>query len=140
MSGMILTNKQIRRDSARELRALDHNPGLGPKTVARETETSSLAAARLAAEKSTSPDVKQFAQRIAAEHAQLSQIVAPRALQVDAAFTRCQSNAAQQRTVAQLQGLSGPDLDQQFIRSHIGELVFALRIYQSEIAASQDPA
>jgi putative membrane protein len=108
-------------------------------TRAGEISNGEVLAARLAAEKSTSPDVKQFAQRLAAEHVQLSQVVAPLALQVDATLTPSQTSAAQQRSVTRLQTLSGSDFDQQFIRSQIAELVFALRIYQSEIATTQDP-
>jgi putative membrane protein len=108
-------------------------------TLAFEISNGEVLAGRLAVEKSTSPDVKQFAQQIAGEHAQLSQIVAPLAVQVNAAIAPGQTSAVQQRAAARLQTLSEPAFDEQFIRSQIAELVFALRIYQSEIAATQDP-
>ena len=108
-------------------------------TRAVEISNGEVLTSRVAAEKSASPDVKQFAQRMIGEQGQLSQVVAPLAAQVNATLAPGQTSAAQQRAAARLQTLSGPAFDQQYIRGQIADLVYALRIYQSEIATTQDP-
>jgi putative membrane protein len=108
-------------------------------TRAVEISNSQILSAKIAEGKSTSPDVKRFAQRMLGEHTQLSHAVAPLATQVSSTLTPGQTTARQQAAAANLQALSGPEFEQHYIRDEIAELDYALRIYQSEIATTQDP-
>lgn len=108
-------------------------------THAAEVSTSEVLLAKIAGQQSSSQDVKQFAQRVLGEHTQLGQVVSPLAQQVSASLTPGETSTGQQHAITRLQTLSGATFDREYIRNQIAELSYALHIYQSEIATTQDP-
>jgi putative membrane protein len=95
--------------------------------------------AGLAQQKSSSREVKAFAQQVLGEHTQLTQALAPLADKVSVTLTPGEMSARQQAAAAKLETLAGAAFDQEFLRVQIAELVYGLRIYQSEIATTRDP-
>ncbi|HTV14600.1 MAG TPA: DUF4142 domain-containing protein [Acidobacteriaceae bacterium] len=108
-------------------------------TNAVEVSNSEVLLARIAGQQSNSPDVKQFAQHVLGEHTQLGQAVAPLAQQVSASLTPGETSAGQKHAIARLQTFSGAAFDREYIHNQIAELSYALHVYQSEIATTQDP-
>lgn len=103
-----------------------------------QTSNAEIQAGTLAQQKSSSPDVKRFAQRMIGDHTRLSQQMQPLA---HAMTINVEPNAMtphQQKSSAKLQELTGNAFDQDYIRGQLDEQSHALRLFQSEIATTHD--
>jgi putative membrane protein len=103
-----------------------------------QTSNAEIRAGNMAQQKSPSPDVKQFAQRMIGDHTQLSQQMQPLAQQMTITVAPDEVTPPEQRASAKLQELTGDAFDKEYIRSQLNEQAHALRLFQSEIATTRD--
>jgi putative membrane protein len=94
---------------------------------------------QLAEQKSQSDDVKQFGQKMVQDHTQLGdQVIKPVAKQLGVKEPKGLSKKDKQ-LVASLEGLSGPQFDQEYIRAMVKDHQQDLKDFKSEAQMSQDP-
>jgi putative membrane protein len=93
---------------------------------------------QLAEQKSQSDDVKQFGQKMVQDHTELSDQVKPIAQQLDVRQPKGLSKKDKQ-LVASLEGLSGPQFDQEYIKAMVKDHEQDLKEFKSEATMSQDP-
>jgi len=98
-----------------------------------------IQSANLARQKSTSADVRQFAQKVAGDHATLNQQAQALAQQMSLTVDANPASNRYLASASRMQTLSGPAFDQEFIRGEMANLSMALRKFDSEIATTQDP-
>jgi len=94
---------------------------------------------QLAEQKSQSPDVKQFGQKMVQDHTQLGdQVMKPVAKQLGVKEPKGLSKKDEQ-LVASLEGLSGPQFDQEYIKAMVKDHKQDLKDFKSEAQMAQDP-
>lgn len=93
---------------------------------------------RLAQEKSSSPDVKQFSQKMVQVHTDLSNQLAPAAKQLGVSEPKGPSKKAK-KEIEQLQALSGPDFDTAYIQAMAKQQQHDLKEFQNEAKSGQNP-
>ncbi len=94
---------------------------------------------QLAAQKSSSDDVKQFGQKMAQIHEQLSDQLKPVAKKLGVSEPRGPSRKDKQE-IAKMQALSGADFDAAFIQAMMKEQQSDLKDFNDEAKTAQDPA
>ncbi len=94
---------------------------------------------RIAEQKATDPEVKDFARRMINDHSklqnQLETFASARNLKLPTSTT-----TQQQNLVSQLQGASSSDFDRQYITTMLQEHKQDIAKVQQQMAATQDPA
>jgi putative membrane protein len=94
---------------------------------------------QLAQQRSQSDDVKQFGQKMVQDHTQLGdQVIKPIAKQLGVTAPKGLSKKDKQ-LVASLEGLSGPQFDQEYIKAMVKDHRQDLKEFKSEAQMSQDP-
>ena len=94
---------------------------------------------QLAEQKSESSDVKQFGQKMVQDHTQLGdQVIKPLAKQLGVKEPKGLSKKDKQ-LVASLEGLSGPQFDQEYIKAMVKDHKQDLKDFTSEAQTAQDP-
>lgn len=93
----------------------------------------------LAAQKSSSEDVKQFGEKMAQVHEQLSAQMKPVAQKLGVSQPKEPSKKEKQE-IEELQSLSGADFDTAFIKAMMKEQQSDLKDFKSEAQSAQDPA
>lgn len=94
---------------------------------------------QLAAQKLSSDDVKQFGQKMAQIHEQLSDQLKPVAKKLGVSEPRGPSRKDKQE-IAKMQALSGADFDAAFIQAMMKEQQSDLKDFNDEAKTAQDPA
>lgn len=93
---------------------------------------------QLAQQKSQSEDVKQFGQKMVADHGQLGEQIKPIAQKLGVDEPKGPSKKDKQ-LMAKLQNLSGPEFDQEYIRAMVKDHKQDLKEFQDEAKMAQDP-
>lgn len=93
---------------------------------------------QLAQEKSSSPDVKQFSEKMVQIHTELNNQLAPAAKQLGVSEPKGPSKK-QKKEVERLQALSGPDFDTAYIQAMAKQQQRDLKGFQNEAQAGQSP-
>ncbi|MGA2535662.1 MAG: DUF4142 domain-containing protein [Terracidiphilus sp.] len=94
---------------------------------------------QLAEQKSQSSDIKQFGQKMVQDHSQLGdQVMKPLAKQLGVKEPNGLSKKDKQ-LVASLEGLSGPQFDQEYIKAMVKDHKQDLKEFNDEAQMSQDP-
>ena len=93
---------------------------------------------QLAQEKSASPDVKQFSQKMVQIHTELNNQLAPAAKQLGVSEPKGPSKK-QKKQVEQLQALSGPDFDTAYIQAMAKQQQHDLKEFKNEAQSGQNP-
>jgi len=93
---------------------------------------------QLAAQKSQSDDVKQFGEKMAQIHEQLTNQLTPVAKKLGVDQPKQPSKKDRQQ-IEKMQSLSGPDFDAAFIKAMLKDQQDDLKGFQNEASAAQDP-
>jgi putative membrane protein len=93
---------------------------------------------QLAAQKSSSDDVKQFGEKMAQIHEQLTNQIMPVAKKLGVDQPKEPSKKDRQE-IDKMQALSGPDFDAAFIRAMLKDQQNDLKGFKDEAQAGQDP-
>jgi putative membrane protein len=93
---------------------------------------------QLAAQKSQSDDVKQFGQKMAQIHEQLTNQLMPVAKKLGVDEPK-QPSKKDRQEIEKMQSLSGPDFDAAFIKAMLKDQQDDLKGFQSEAQGAQDP-
>lgn len=108
-------------------------------TKAMEGSEAEVQLGQLAAQKSQSNDVKQFAQKMVAEHQQMQdKWFKPVAQQLGVSEPKGPSKK-QKKEIERLQGLSGSDFDTEYIKCMLKDHQADLKDFKNEAEAAQDP-
>ena len=94
--------------------------------------------AQLTLQKSSNEQVKQFAQRMVTDHTKLNEQMKPVAQQLGLAVPT-EVSKKDKKTLAELQGLSGPAYDQAYIKDMVKDHKKDLSDFQMEASSGQDP-
>jgi putative membrane protein len=103
-----------------------------------QTSNAEIQTGNLAQQKSSSADVKRYAQRMIGDHTQFSQQMQPIAQQMTITVAPDELTPRQQKATVKLQELSGDAFDKDYIRAQLEEQSHTLRLFQSEIATTHD--
>lgn len=96
--------------------------------------------AQLAEQKSQSNDVKQFAQKMAADHSQMNQKwFGPEAKQMSIGMPKG-PDKKDKKLIKSLEGLSGDQFDKEYMTAMLKDHRDDLKKFKEEADASQDPA
>lgn len=130
------------------------NPGAGPggaqgsmsqsyadQSFVTKTLSNSAAEAQmsqLAAQKSPSPDVKQYGQKMVQIHSQLSQQLQPVAQMLGVKADQ-KPNKKDKKTIEQLKTLNGPAFDQAYIKAMVNDQKHDVKSFKDEQTAAQSP-
>jgi putative membrane protein len=93
---------------------------------------------QLAAQKSQSDDVKQFGQKMAQIHEQLTNQLMPVAKKLGVDEPKNPSKKDRQE-IEKMQALSGPEFDAAFIRAMLRDQQDDLKGFKNEVEGAQDP-
>jgi putative membrane protein len=93
---------------------------------------------QLAAQKSSSDDVKQFGQKMAQIHEQLNNQIEPVAKQLGVDQPKNPSKKDKQE-IQKMQALSGPDFDQAFLTAMLKDQQTDVKGFKDEEKSAQDP-
>ncbi len=93
---------------------------------------------QLAAQKSQSDDVKQFGQKMAQIHQQLTDQITPVAKKLGVDQPR-QPSKKDRQEIEKMQALSGADFDTAFIRAMLKDQQDDLKAFKNEAESSHDP-
>jgi putative membrane protein len=127
-------------------------PGAGPATgngqnfgdqafvtKALEGGKAEVELGKLAADKSQSNDVKQFAQKMVSDHSQMEEKwLMPVAKQIGVSEPKGPSKK-DKKLIEKLQGLSGQEFDTEYIQAMVKDHKADLKDFQNEAQAAQDP-
>ena len=94
---------------------------------------------QLAQQKSQSPDVKQFGQKMVQDHTQLGDQVIKRVAKQLGVKEPNGLSKKDKQLVASLEGLSGPEFDQEYIKAMVKDHKQDLKDFKNEAQMSQDP-
>jgi putative membrane protein len=94
--------------------------------------------AQLTLQKSSNEQVKQFAQRMVADHTKMNEQMKPVAQQLGVAIPT-EVSKKDKKTLSELQGLSGPAYDQAYIKDMVKDHKKDLSDFQMEASSGQDP-
>jgi putative membrane protein len=108
-------------------------------TKALEGGMAEVELGKLAADKSQSQDVKQFAQKMVNDHSQMGdKWFKPVAQQIGVSEPKGPSKK-DKKLIEKLQGLSGQEFDTQYIQAMVKDHQQDLKEFQNEAQAAQDP-
>jgi putative membrane protein len=108
-------------------------------TKALEGGKTEVELGQLAQQKSQSQDVKQFAQKMVSDHSQMGEKwFEPMAKQLNISEPKGPSKK-DKKLIARLQGLSGSDFDNEYIKAMVKDHQDDLKEFQSEAKSTQDP-
>ena len=108
-------------------------------TKALEGGMAEVELGKLAADKSQSPDVKQFAEKMVNDHSQMGdKWFKPVAKEIGVSEPKG-SSKKDKKLIEKLQGLSGQEFDTQYIQAMVKDHKEDLKDFQSEAQAAQDP-
>ena len=108
-------------------------------TKAMEGGMAEVELGKLAADKSQSPDVKQFAEKMVNDHSQMGdKWFKPVAKEIGVSEPKGPSKK-DKKLIEKLQGLSGQEFDTQYIQAMVKDHKEDLKDFQSEAQAAQDP-
>jgi putative membrane protein len=108
-------------------------------TKALEGGAAEVQLGQLAQEKSQSNDVKQFGQKMVADHSQMAdKWLKPVAKQLGVSEPKAPSKK-DKKEIAKLQGLSGDDFDREYITMMVKDHQQDLKDFKDEAQAAQDP-
>ncbi len=108
-------------------------------TKALEGGMAEVELGKLAADKSQSQDVKQFAQKMVNDHSQMGdKWFKPVARQIGVSEPKGPSKK-DKKLIEKLQGLSGQEFDTQYIQAMVKDHQQDLKEFQNEAQAAQDP-
>jgi putative membrane protein len=108
-------------------------------TKALEGGMAEVELGKLAADKSQSQDVKQFAQKMVNDHSQMGdKWFKPVAQQIGVSEPKGPSKK-DKKLIEKLQGLSGQEFDTQYIQAMVKDHQQDLKEFQNEAKAAQDP-
>jgi putative membrane protein len=93
---------------------------------------------QLAQQKSQSGDVKQFGQKMVADHTQLGDAIKPIAQKLGVKQPKEPSKKDRQ-LIAKLETLSGPEFDQAYIQAMLKDHQQDLKEFKNEAQSAQDP-
>ena len=93
---------------------------------------------QLAQQKSASDDVKQFAQKMVDDHTQLDKEIEPIAKQLEVKEPNGPSKKDKQ-LIAKLEGLSGAQFDEEYIRAMVKDHKDDLKEFKDEAQMTQNP-
>jgi putative membrane protein len=93
---------------------------------------------QLAQEKSSSPDVKQFGQKMVQIHTELNSQLEPAAKQLGMSTPKGPSKKAKQQ-IEKMQALSGPDFDTAYIQAMARQQQHDLKEFKDEAQSGQNP-
>jgi len=93
---------------------------------------------QLAQQKSTSDDVKQFAQKMVDDHTQMDKQIEPLAKQMGVPGSKGPSKKDKQ-LMAKLETLSGPEFDQEYIKAMVKDHRQDLKEFKEEAQLTQNP-
>jgi len=113
----------------------------GDQSFLRKTMEDSVAQVQmgqLAAQKSSSDDVKQFGQKMAQIHEQLNNQIGPVAKQMGVDQPKNPSKKDKQE-IQKMQALSGPDFDQAFLAAMLKDQQTDVKGFKDEEQSAQDP-
>jgi putative membrane protein len=106
-------------------------------TKAMQGSMAEVQLGQLTLEKSQNDQVKQFAQRMIDDHTKLNEQMKPVAQQLGVTPPN-QISKGDRKTVAKLQGLSGPAYDQAYIQDMVKDHKQDLNDFQMEASSGQD--
>lgn len=116
-------------------------PSIADQSFVRKTLEDSQAQVQmgqLAAQKSTSDDVKQFGEKMAQIHQQLNEQLKPVAQKLGVSEPKEPSKKDKQE-IARMQTLSGADFDAAFIKAMMKDQQSDLKDFKDEAQSAQDP-
>jgi putative membrane protein len=93
---------------------------------------------QLAVQKGDSPDIKQFGQKMIADHSKMNDQIKPIAQQLGVDIP-AQLSKDDRKTLAKLSVLSGTAFDQAYIKNMVKDHHAELFTFQEEAASGQDP-
>jgi putative membrane protein len=93
---------------------------------------------QLAQQKSQSDDVKQYGQRMVQVHTQLDQQMKPVAKQLGVSEPKGPSKK-QKQEIAKLEALSGPQFDEEYIKTMVKDHQKVVKDFKEEMQLAQDP-
>jgi putative membrane protein len=93
---------------------------------------------QLAQQKSQSPDVKQYAERMVQVHTQLGQQITPIAKRLGVSEPKGPSKK-QKQEIARLEALSGPQFDEEYIKAMVRDHQRVVKDFKDEVQLAQDP-
>jgi putative membrane protein len=94
--------------------------------------------AQLTLQKSSNDQVKQFAQKMIADHTKMNEQMKPVAQQLGVQAPT-EVSKKDKKTMAELQGLSGPAYDQAYIKDMVKDHKKDLSDFQTEASSGSDP-
>lgn len=106
---------------------------------ATESSNAEIALGKLAQDKSSSPDVKQFGERMVTDHTKLNDQMAPVAQQMGVTVSPDQIPAKDKALQAKLQGLSGDQFDRAYIKAMVKDHTEDVKKFKHEASATKDP-
>jgi putative membrane protein len=106
---------------------------------ATEGSNPEIALGKLAQQKSTSDDVKQFGQKMVTDHTQLNSDMAPVAEQMGVTPPADKIPAKDQALQSKLEGLSGQQFDQAYIKAMVKDHRKDVAKFKHEAATTKDP-
>jgi putative membrane protein len=114
---------------------------LGDQIFVRDTmegDDTQVAMSQLAQQKSSSPDVQQFGQKMVQIHSELNDQMKPAAKQVGVDEPKGPSKKEKQE-IAKLEALSGPDFDTAYIQAMAKQQRHDLKEFKDEASSGQNP-
>jgi len=114
---------------------------IGDQMFVRDTmegDDAQVAMSQLAQQKSASPDVKQFGQKMVQIHSQLNEQMKPAARALGVSEPKGPSKKAKQE-IAKLEALSGPDFDTAYIQAMAKQQQHDLKEFKTEASSGQNP-
>jgi putative membrane protein len=131
-----------------------HLPGAGPAGAATdnqpspsdqyfvrfvlESDVAEVQLGQLAQQKSQSEDVKQFGQQIAENRTKLDDQFKPIAQQLQVSAPK-EPPKKDKQLIAKLEGLSGPQFDEEYIKAVAKDLLQDVKQFKSEAQSAQNP-
>lgn len=103
-----------------------------------ENSSAEAQMSQLAAQKSPSPDVKQYGQKMVQIHSQLSTQLQPVAKMLGVK-TEAKPSKKQNKEIEQLKTLSGPQFDQAYIKAMATDQKHDVKSFKDEETAAQSP-
>ena len=116
-------------------------PPYGDQMFVRDTmegNDAQVEMSKLAQEKSSSTDVKQFGQKMVQIHSELNDQLAPAAKQLEVNEPKGPSKKQKQQ-IERLQALSGPDFDTAYIQAMARQQQHDLKEFKTEAESGQSP-
>jgi putative membrane protein len=106
-------------------------------SMAAQSDVNEIAVSKVAAEKSSNPDVKMFAEKMVSEHTQMTGSMKPFA-ESWGLTPPSGPDADHQKEIDKLNGLSGKDFDKEYMSAMVSDHAKALSAFTSEAKDTKD--